>query len=126
MNEYKNAIERTMERKTMVEFLGKDEAEKTTQRLLAAHPLDDRKDAPIPEWALNIMKDKTIGYRTRIKIVMMHHWDITGENPSWRFVQPSDMKNTPPRKAPEWLEKHRDKQTKIADEYIEKQRKGAD
>lgn len=104
----------------MVKFKGDDIAKELKDELLKDHPLDEENDKPLPEWAIGIMKDKRIGYRTRIKIVMMHHWDITGENPSWRFVQPSDMKNTPEREAPKDVKDFRMKQKEKADEYLSK------
>lgn len=113
-----NAISRCLAEHGFIDHYGKDLAKKKCDAMLSAHPLNDDTDAPLPKWAINIMKDKSVGYRTRIKIVMTHHWDITGENPSWRFVQPSEMKSAPPKQPPEWLEKFRESKKAVARDYL--------
>lgn len=115
-----NAISRVMAHHQVVDHYGKDATKKLTEQMLLAHPLDDEHDAPIPKWAAQLLKDKSVGYRTRIKIVMTHHWDITGENPSWRFVPPKDMKEAPPKPPPTWLQSFREKKKKEARDFLVK------
>lgn len=115
-----NAIVRVLAHHAVIDHYGAEKAQKIKERMLCAHPLDEEKDAPLPQWAVQILKDPSVGYRTRIRIAMTHHWDITGENPSWRFVQPSDMKNSPPKPPPSWLQAHRAKKIEIAKKYLEK------
>jgi len=118
-----NAISRVMSHHQVVEHYGKEVTQRKIERMLVAHPLDDDKDAPLPKWAVNLLKDPSVGYRTRIRIVMTHHWDITNENPSWRFVQPKDMKEAPPKSTPVWLQAFRENKQKVAREYLAKQKK---
>ena len=111
-----NAIVRVLSHHAVVEHYGAAKTKEIRDKMLAAHPLDDEHDAPLPNWAVQILKDPSVGYRTRIRIAMTHHWDITGENPSWRFVQPMDMKSAPPKPPPTWLQEQRE----LAKQYLEK------
>lgn len=101
-----NAIERVLGHKAVVEKYG-DRLPAIKEKLLGAHKLDCLTDQPIPDWAIQILKDPTVGYRTRIRIVMTHQFDITGESPSWRFVTPKDMREAPERPAPKELKEFR-------------------
>ena len=114
-----NAIERVLSMNAVVKHYGVD-IEDIKKNMLASHPLDCEKDQPLPKWATDILKDKSVGYRTRIRIVMMHHFDITGESPSWRFVQPKDMKEAPPRDPPKELVELRSKNKAKAEEYFKR------
>lgn len=115
-----NAIARVMAHKSVIMHYGEEGAKKITEQLLRDHPLNDETDKELPPWAIDILKDASIGYRTRIRIAMTHHWDITGENPSWRFVQPKDMREAPPKPPPDWLTEFREKKKQVAKNYIEK------
>lgn len=112
-----NAIERTFKLSGVIERYG-EKVPELCASMVRNHPLDCEKDQPIPQWALDIMKDKTVGYRTRIRIVMTHHFDITGESPSWRFVPPKSMKEAPPRDPPKSLVALREKNRQKAEEYL--------
>lgn len=112
-----NAIERVLGHKAVVEKYG-DRLPQIKEKLLGTHKLDCLNDKPIPDWAIQILKDPTVGYRTRIRIVMTHQFDITGESPSWRFVQPKDMREAPERPASKELVEFRNDKAKKADEII--------
>lgn len=114
-----NAIERVLSMDAVAKHYG-DAIEGIKKNMLASHPLDCEKDQPLPKWATDILKDKSVGYRTRIRIAMMHHFDITGESPSWRFVQPKDMREAPPRDPPKELVDLRSKNKAKAEEYLKR------
>lgn len=115
----KNAIERTLEGRMIVEKYG-DRLPKIREKMLAEHPLDHNKDEPMPQWAIDILKDPSVGYRSRIKIVMIHQYDITGTNPSVRFVSTNDMSDAPDKEVPKSIKEFRASKTKAADEYLKK------
>ena len=119
----KNAVERVLEHRQVVERYG-ERIHKIREAMLAKHKLDFEKDAPIPQWAIEILKDPHVGYRTRIKMVMTHQYDITDENPSWRFVQPSEMRDAPEKPPPKELVEFREAKRKQAEEYISRINKG--
>lgn len=114
-----NAIERVLGHRAVIDKYG-DGLPQIKAKLLEAHKLDCLSDKPIPDWAIQILKDPTVGYRTRIRIVMTHQFDITGESPSWRFVSPKDMKEAPERPAPKELVDFRSDKAKKADEIIKR------
>lgn len=114
-----NAIERVLGHKAVVEKYG-DRLPQIKEKLLGAHKLDCLNDKPIPDWAIQILKDPTVGYRTRIRIVMTHQFDITGESPSWRFVQPKDMREAPERPPSKELVEFRNDKANKADEIIKR------
>ena len=114
-----NAIERVLGHKAVMDKYG-DRLPQIKRKLLEEHKLDCLADKPIPDWAIQILKDPTVGYRTRIRIVMTHQFDITGESPSWRFVSPKDMKEAPERPAPKELVDFRSDTAKKADEIIKR------
>lgn len=116
----KNAIERVMEMKALASHYGEKISE-IREGMVKDHPLDYTKDAPVPDWAIDIMKDKRIGYRTRIKIIMTHQFDITDCNPSMRFVTPSEARNAPPKPPPKKILDFRAKKAKEAEEFLNTQ-----
>ena len=81
--------------------------------------LDDRKDAPLPQWAIDVLSVEAISYRVRLKILSAHHWDITGEFIPHVLKKP-DLRVTPPLSPPQWLDDIRERQKQIAKEYIER------
>lgn len=114
-----NAIERVLGHKAVIDKYG-DRLPHIREKLLGEHKLDCLSDKPIPDWAIQILKDPTVGYRTRIRIVMTHQFDITGESPSWRFVSPKDMREAPERPTPKELVDFRSDKAKKADEIIKR------
>lgn len=89
--------------------------------LVGKHPLDEAKDDPLPEWAVKILRDETVGFKWRVKIVLSHHLDITGVNPHSHLVQ--DGGGEPRQKdmvVPKWLEEFRNGKRKQAEEYMRK------
>lgn len=116
---YPNAIERTLKREKVMQHYG-DRFPKLLKDVLKDHPIDELKDKEIPQWAIDIMKDKRIGYAQRIKIVMMHQFDITNVSPSWRFVQPRDVRNAPLQCEPEAMKEARLKNRLAAIDYLQK------
>ncbi len=89
--------------------------------LVGKHPLDENKDQPLPEWAVKILRDETVGFRWRVKIVLSHNLDITGENPHAHLVQ--DNGGEPRMKdmvVPKWLDEYRERKRKQAEEYMKK------
>lgn len=116
---YPNAIERTLKREKVMQHYG-DRFPKLLKDVLKDHPIDELKDKEIPQWAIDIMKDKRIGYAQRIKIVMMHQFDITNVSPSWRFVQPRDVRNAPLQCEPESMKEARLKNRLAAIDYLQK------
>ena len=118
-----NAIERTLRDPNVIKHHGAGNIKRLIDRLLKEIPLDEQSDSPLPRWAIDILREREIGYRTRFKMVFMHHFDITNENPDYARVQPSDVRKSPPLPPPNWLIEFRRKQANIAKEYIEKKEK---
>ena len=117
-----NAIERVMTRGSIERRYGKEATARKLREMLINIPLDEEHDAELPEWAIRMLIEKSVGYRTRISMVLTHHWDITGDNPSFRFVKQREMDMAPPKPIPRWLAEFRERRMQIANEYINKQR----
>lgn len=105
--EYPNAIERVLSRASIVKERGIEWMKTVRDAFKAKHKLDYRTDEAIPQWAIDILKDKTFGYGTRIRIVMAHQFDITDTNPSKVFITNKDVSAMPDKPVPEWLSAHR-------------------
>ena len=118
-----NAIDRVLDDDAVVHQHGKELVEWMKKDLNRLACIDEEKDAPLPKWAIEILRYRAIGYRTRIKILCTHHWDITGENPDIVRLQKKDMRNAPPKPIPQWLADFRKRHQKIADEYIKSKEK---
>lgn len=118
-----NAIVRVMRSRAIINHYGPDEAKRITEKLLKEHKLDEAVDQPVPQWAIDILKNPRVGYRTRIKILMTHQFDITDVNPSWRFVLPMEAENAPPKPPPKWLVEFRAKRLAETKKYLEKKEK---
>jgi len=118
-----NAIERVLRDESLVSHYGDKDIEHKVKAMLARIPLDEQTDTPLPDWAISILRDRTVGYRSRIKMVFMHHWDITDVNPDQSFVQLKDKRSAPDKPIPPWLVEFRAKRAAIAKEYIERKEK---
>lgn len=98
----RNAITAVFDSYPVQEHYGADKARVMCNRVLGACPLDAMKDEPLPEWAINILKFGMLGYRERIRMLFMHHGDITGMPVQHYLVSPDG-------KTPSWVGKARNK-----------------
>lgn len=117
-----NAIERVMndrKLKTFYEFTHP----LMLEDMLKEHPLNHETDDPIPEWAISILKDKRVGFKIRVRMILTHHYDITNERVS-NCVKTGDVITSPSEKI-KGLAAQREKASKRAEEFIAK-KKGLD
>lgn len=110
----KNAITAVFDSFTIQDHYGADKARAMCNRVLAACPLDKDNDAPLPEWAINILKFGMAGYRERIRMLFIHHSEITGE-PVKHYLVEGDGKT------PSWVGKNRSRAIR---EALRKEREG--
>lgn len=119
MNDNKSAIERVMfdgSLKSHYDMLHPT----MVKDMLKDHPLDFEKDEPVPNWAVKLLCDKRVGYRTRVRIVLTHHHDITGDPiPKARSVKARD-KDTAPTVMGKRIAEHRAIAAKRAADFIAK------
>lgn len=117
-----NAIERVIERK-IPNLKRSDELAGSRRRLMKEHRLDTLTDPALPSWAAKLLADSGIGASVRIEMVLTHHFDITGETVSERYVCPKEL---PKVRKPTRVEidKFKKQQAKIAERYIRNRRKG--
>lgn len=117
-----NAIERVIERKIPNLRRG-DELARSRKRLLKENKLDILTDPALPSWAIKLLSDSSIGASIRIEMTLTHHFDITGEMVSERYVCPKEL---PAVRKPTKIEidKFKKQQAKIAERYIRNRRKG--
>lgn len=71
---------------------GRDKARVMCEKMLEKVPLNKDTDARLPEWAVTLFTDNTLGFRERIRIALMHHKDITGETVNHYLVKSWDGK----------------------------------
>ena len=90
------------------------------RQMLRWIPLDEQKDEPLPQWAIDILRYRNISYLLRFKMICAHHWDITGHNPDPARLYKYEMLAAPQKPIPDWLVEHRKKQAAIAKEYLER------
>lgn len=117
-----NAIERVIERKIPNLKRG-DELVQSRKRLMKENRLDTLTDPALPSWAVKLLSDSSIGASIRIEMVLTHHFDITGDVASERYVCPKEL---PAVRKPTKVEidKFRKQQAKTAERYIRNRRKG--
>lgn len=87
-------------------------------KMMDRHCIDAAHDDPLPNWAIAILRDPTIGYKWRIKIAFAHHYDITGINPSRFLVNRQMMGKGLELPDNPLLDDFRKKRQDIADQYI--------
>ena len=116
-----NAIERVIERK-VPNLKNGDKLARSRKRLVKENSLDTLTDPALPSWAVKLLSDSSIGASIRIEMVLTHHFDITGEMVSERYVCPKDL---PAVRKPTKVEidKFKKEQAKIAERYIRNRRK---
>lgn len=115
-----NAIERVVAMKAPTLKSG-DELAKSRDALVKRHRLERMFDPALPRWAAELLSDSEIGASVRIAMVLTHHFDITGEVASERYVCKEVPKTRRPTKIE--MERFRDGQKKAADRYIRNRRK---
>lgn len=119
--EFPNAIERVLSRRDFVDLYGEENAKSIRDKAKLAHKLDFRTDAPLPQWAIDIIRDSSLGgYKSRIKILVAHQFDITDTNTSKTFLRKMEVDSAPPKPTPDWLIKHREEKVKVAKRILEK------
>lgn len=119
--EFPNAIERVLSRRDFVEFHGPKAAKELRTKLKAEYKLDYRKDEPLPQWAIDILKDVRFGgYKTRVRVIFAHQFDITDTNPSNTIIHKQEEISAPPKPPPEWLVEHRESKAQVAKRILEK------
>jgi len=114
----KNAITRVLEQPRQKEKYG-DRWEIIHQSVQSRCPLDEERDEPLPQWVINLMRESDLPYKTRLKIMATHHFDITHENCNWVFL-PTEEARKAPRSVPRWLVDFRERQAQRAKDAIEK------
>lgn len=115
-----NAIERTLRNPSVQKHYGKDHCEALIKQMNRWCPLDDKMNAPLPEWACEILRVREIGFRTRYAILVAHHYDITGDNIDYARLTKGKMALSPPREVPDWLTEFRERQAAKAREYLKR------
>ena len=118
-----NAIERVLNDDKVVAHYGQEWVRLMTAYLQDNHPLNSDTDAPVPQWAVNLLLAKGIGYHQRVRMVIMHHWDITGDSPQDLHIKYKDVLKAPAAPIPDWLAEFREKHAAIAKEYLERKDK---
>lgn len=116
-----NAIERVMDEKKVRDHYGVL-AGKIKSEILANHPIDELKDPPVPDWVVGLLTEQLVGYRTRIKMVLMHHFDITNDRPSKRFVSDKEMRHSPLQHESQAVKEARMKNKLAAIDYLQKKK----
>lgn len=92
---------------------GDDYAKQALVGLRNDHRLDPDNDQPMPKWATDLLRDSRIGYRLRVRIVLTHQYDLTGD-----VSCQAETYNAPKRKPPTWLSSHRDYRRDLAKKYL--------
>ena len=118
-----NAIERVLRTPSVKWRHGYEHCEALIRQLNRWCPLDDKKDAPLPQWACEILRIREIGFRTRFAMLIAHNYDITGVNEDYARVNKTQMALSPPRDIPDWITEFRDRQAAKARDYLERKRK---
>lgn len=119
--EFPNAIDRVLSRRDFVDSRGEDVAKEIREKAKEAHKLDFRTDAPIPQWAIDIIRDSSLGgYKIRMRILIAHQFDITDTNCSWVFLPSKEVNKLPPKPTPDWLVKHREDKAELAKRILAK------
>lgn len=118
-----NAIERVLNDEKVVAHYGTEWVEWMNHYLQENIPLNSDTDTPLPKWAIDLLVAKAVGYHNRIRMVLMHQWDITGQNPEELKIRKKDVDKAPGLPLPDWLIKFREKHTAIAKEYLERKDK---
>jgi hypothetical protein len=119
--EFPNAIDRVLSRRDFVDARGEDGAKRVREKAKETHKLDFRTDEPIPQWAIDIMRDSSLGgYKIRMRILIAHQFDITDTNFSKVFLRPREVKELPPKPPPDWLVKHREDKVELAKRILAK------
>lgn len=91
-----NAITHLFDRfGAIADHYGQDKARLMCEQMLNKIPLDKNSDSPLPKWAMDVLFYNGIGYRERLRVLLMHQSDITGKpiehglifkkikNPNW-------------------------------------------
>lgn len=119
--EFPNAIERVLSRRDFVDLYGEKGAKDIREKAKAAHKLDFRTDAPLPQWAIDIIRDSSLGgYKSRVRILIAHQFDITDTNVSTVLLRPREVDELPPKPTPDWLVKHREEKAEVAKKILAK------
>ena len=118
-----NAIERVLRMPSVKRRHGYEHCEALIRQLNRWCPLDDKKDAPLPQWACEILRIREIGFRTRFAMLIAHNYDITGVNEDYARVNKTQMALSPPRDIPDWITEFRERQAAKARDYLERKRK---
>ena len=98
-------------------------ADELIKRTLDRHDLDPDTDTPLPEWAFRLLSDTVLSFKVRAKMVMLHHFNMTGQAPLWGGMKSETFKGAPMKES-EWLNKFREEQAKKAEDLIKKRKKG--
>lgn len=119
--EFPNAIDRVLSKRDFVDAYGEKSAKDIREKAKATHKLDFRTDAPLPQWAIDIIRDSSLGgYKNRIKILIAHQFDITDTNVSKTFLRQREVDSAPPKPTPDWLVKHREDKVELAKRILAK------
>ena len=82
-------------------------ADELIKRTLDRHDLDPDTDTPLPEWAFRLLSDTVLSFKVRVKMVMLHHFNMTGQAPLWGGMKSETFKGAPMKES-EWLNKFRE------------------
>jgi hypothetical protein len=103
LNRLPNAIDRVFSRESLKRHHGEETVKKLKEEYRVRHPLNFMRDDPVPEWAISILRDSTVGYRTRIRILMMHQYDIINMCPTKVLTENEELTKAPESTVPSWL-----------------------
>lgn len=121
MAEFADAIERVLSRRSFVDYHGPKAAKEMRDKARSRHKLNYENDAPLPQWAIDILKDRDLGgYKCRISILFAHQFDITDTRQSRVFIKESEARNVQQKPTPKWLVDHRKDKAEIAKRILEK------
>lgn len=114
-----NAIERVLASKDIIQKYGEVYAKKMVEKYMDFTHINDDTDAPMPDWAVQMLKTPGVGYRTRIHMCMTHHFDITNVCPCRNGIGLTrmDMESAPPKYTPEFVALRKRKEEE-AEEFI--------
>ena len=95
-----------------------DDYDSFIDKMMRNSNLDKDTDRPLPDWALFLLGVSDIGYKWRVKIVLLHHFLITGVIPSSNII--GNLYADELVEIPQWLKEIRERRKKEAEELLKK------
>lgn len=95
-----------------------DDYDSFIDKMMRNNRLDAKSDQPLPDWALQILSNTELGFKWRVKIVLLHHFMITGVIPSSNII--GHLYADELVEVPQWLKEIRERRKKEADELLKR------